>query len=127
MYFDTETLTRLLSDAGTQQGAAAAIAAARRRFTSPLAVAGTVLALKGRGFSPEELEGHVGNYLDLAGIELRDMPPAHRLIEAATQAVAAGGPQGLEAVWHAACAAYYEAEPFSLDNLPEAPEAPAGA
>ncbi len=129
MYFDTETLTRLLSDAEVQQKAAPAVAAARRRFTSPLAVAGTVLALKDRGLSPAELEGHVTNYLDLAGIELRDMPPAHRLIEAATQAVNTGSSGGLEAVWHGACAAYYEAEAFSLDNLPEPgqpePEAPA--
>lgn len=122
MYFDTETLTRLLSDAEVQQKAAPAIAAARRRFTSPLAVAGTVLALKGRGLSPEELQGHVTNYLDLAGIELRDMPPAHRLIDAATEAVDSDSGDGLEAVWHAACAAYYEAERFSLDDLPEAPE-----
>lgn len=123
MYFDTATLTRLLSDAQVQQAAAPAIAALRRRFTSPLAVAGTILALQGKGLAPAEIETHVTDYLDLAGIELRDMPPAHRLIEAATQAAGAGGGEGLEAVWHAACAAYYEAAPFSLDAPPAAPEA----
>lgn len=121
MYFDTATLTRLLSDAQVQQEAAAAIAAARRRFTSPLAVAGTILALKGRGLAPAELEGHVRNYLDLAGIELRDMPPAQRLIEAATLAVSESGATDLETVLHGACARYYEAGLFSLDNLPADP------
>ena len=123
MYFDTATLTRLLSDAQVQQAAAPLIAAARRRFTSPLAVAGAILALQGKGLAPAEIETHVTGYLDLAGIELRDMPPAHRLIEAATQAVNAGSTEGLEAVWHAACAAYYEAAPLRLDDLSAAPEA----
>ena len=122
MYFDTATLTRLLSDAETQQSAAPAIAGLRRRFTSPLAVAGTILALRGKGLEPAELETHVTDYLDLAGIELRDMPPSHKLIEAATKAAMAGGGD-LDAVLHGACAAYYEAEILSLDALPAAPEA----
>lgn len=126
MYFDTATLTRLLSDAETQQSAAPVIAALRRRFTSPLAVAGTILALRGKGLEPAELETHVTDYLDLAGIELRDMPPSHKLIEAATKAVMGGGGE-LDAVLHGACADYYEAATFSLDNPPAAADAPPAA
>lgn len=118
MYFDTKTLTAILSDAATEQRAAALFAEARRRFTSPLSVAGTILALKGKGLEPSELQSHVENYLDMAGIELRDMPPAHKLIEAATTAVMAGGATDLETVLHDACAAYYEAGIFSLDAAP---------
>lgn len=125
MYFDTKTLTAILSNAATEQRAAPAIAEARRRFTSPLSIAGTILALKGKGLEPAELQSHVQNFLDMAGIELRDMPPAHKLIEAATAAVMAGGTTDLETVLHGACAAYYEAGIFSLDTAP-AEAAPAG-
>lgn len=119
MYFDAKTLTAILSDAATEQKAAPAIALARKRFTSPLAVAGTILALKGNGLEPAELQTHVENYLDMAGIELRDMPPAYKLIEAATAADMQAGTTDLETVLNAACAAYYEVESFSLDALAE--------
>lgn len=112
MYFDGKTLTAILSDAATEQQAAPLIAEARKRFTSPLAVAGAILALKGNWPEPAELETHVTNYLDVAGIELRDMPPSARLIEAAT---AADAGEDLETVLHAACADYYEVPLFSLD------------
>lgn len=116
MYFDTVTLTRLLSDAPFQAEAAAAIAAARRRFTSPLAVAGAILALRGQGGDAATLEARITDYLDGAGIELRDMPPSHRLIEAALASAQAGGGD-LDAVLHGACAAYYEAEPVTPEAL----------
>ncbi|MFT4012246.1 MAG: hypothetical protein QM682_02365 [Paracoccus sp. (in: a-proteobacteria)] len=122
MYFDSKTLTAILSDAATEERAAAAIAGTRKRFTSPLAVAGTILGLKDKGLEPAELEVHVLNYLKLAEIELRDMPPSQRLIEAATKAVMKGGGE-LQAVLEDACAAYYEVERFSLDA--PAPDQPA--
>lgn len=114
MYFNSKTLTAILTDAAIEQQATPLIAQARKRFTSPLAVAGTVLALKGKGLEPAELQAHVENYLDTAGIELRDMPPSARLIEAATKAVMEDDAD-LETVLDDACAAYYEVEWFSLE------------
>lgn len=113
MYFDGTTLATLLSDADKAAANAPAIAADVRAQTSPLAVIEAAMEL------PEPGEAGVMAFLDAQGIELRDMPPGNHLIAGA---LAADGK--LKARLHAACAAYYETEPFVLsDGEPEAPQA----
>ena len=60
---------------------------------------------------PELGEAGVMAFLDAQGIELRDLPPANRLIAGA---LAAEGKHKLKDRLHVACAAYYETEPFVL-------------
>lgn len=103
MYFDGTTLTALLSDGEKAAANAPAIAAAGPRYTSPLAVIEAAMEL------PDLGEAGVTAFLDEQGIELRDMPPGHRLVEGA---LAAEGK--LKARLHAACAAYYETDLFVL-------------
>jgi hypothetical protein len=98
MYFDGTTLTTLLSD----QEKAAAVPAGPR-YTSALAVIEAAMEL------PELGEEELTAFLDTHGIELRDMPPGHRLIAGA---LAKEGELGNRL--HAACAAYYETEVFVL-------------
>ncbi|WP_308124065.1 hypothetical protein [Mycolicibacterium xanthum] len=112
MYLDGTTLTTLLSDAEKAAANAPAIAAAGPRYTSALAVIEAAMAL------PELGEAGVTAFLDAQGIELRDMPPGHRLIAGA---LATEGK--LKERLHAACAAYYETEVFVLPaGEPEAPQ-----
>ncbi len=111
MYFDGTTLTTLLSDAEQAAANAPAIAADIRAQTSPLAVIEAAIEL------PELGEAGVTAFLDAHRIELRDMPPRHRLVE---DALASEGK--LKERLHAACAAYYETDVAVLP-LP-APEAP---
>lgn len=111
MYFDGTTLTTLLSDADKAAANAPAIASAAPRYTSPLAVIEAAMEL------PELDEAAVTAFLDAQGIELRDMPPGHRLIAGA---LATEGK--LNDRLHAACAAYYETDVFALPaGEPEAP------
>lgn len=105
MYFDGTTLAVLLADADKAAENAAAIAADGRAQTSPLAVIEAAMEL------PELGEAGVTAFLDAHGIELRDMPPGHHLV---TGALAADGK--LKNRLHAACAAYYETEPFVLSD-----------
>ena len=112
MYFDGNTLTALLSDADAAAANAPAIAADNRAQTSPIAVIEAVVEL------PELGEAGVTAFLDAHGIELRDMPPGHRLIEGA---LATEGK--LKDRLHAACAAYYETDVCVLPlAVPEAPQ-----
>lgn len=104
MYLDGVTLATLLSDADKAAANTPAIAAAGPRYTSPLAVIEAVIEL------PEVGEAGVTAFLDAQGIELRDMPPGHRLIAGA---LATDGK--LKERLHAACAAYYETDVFVLD------------
>ncbi len=69
MYFDGTTLTTLLSDTEKAAANAPVIAAAGPRYTSALAVIEAAMEL------PELGEAGVTNFLDVQGIELRDMPP----------------------------------------------------
>ncbi len=101
MYFDGNTLAALLSDAEK----AAAIVAEGPGCTSPLAVIEAAIAL------PELGEPGVTAFLDEQRIELREMPPGHRLVAGA---LASEGK--LKDRLHAACAAYYETELFVLPN-----------
>ncbi len=112
MYFDGITLTTLLSDTEKAASNAPAIAADRRAQTSPLAVIEAAMDL------PELGEAGVTAFLDAHGIELRDMPPRHRLIEGA---LAADGK--LKERLHGACAAYYETDLAVLPlPVPDAPQ-----
>lgn len=104
MYFDGTTLTTLLSDTDKAAESAPAIAADGRAQTSALAVIEAAVAL------PELGEAGVTAFLDAHGIELRDMPPGHRLIEGA---LATEGK--LKERLHAACAAYYEVDVFTAE------------
>lgn len=103
MYFDGTTLTTLLSDTEKAAANAPVIAAAGPRYTSALAVIEAAMEL------PELGEAGVTNFLDVQGIELRDMPPGHHLIAGA---LATEGK--LNDRLHAACAAYFETEVFVL-------------
>ena len=103
MYFDGTTLTTLLSDADKAAATAPAIAADGRAQTSPFAVIEAAVEF------PELGEAGVMAFLDAQGIELRDLPPANRLIAGA---LATEGK--LKARLHAACAAYYETDVFVL-------------
>lgn len=98
MYFDGTTLIALIAD---PDRAAAALVGGHRRFTSPLAVIEVLASTPDAG---------VTEFLDAQGIELRDMPPGHRLVEFAR----AQGGADVAALLHGACAAYYEAEVFTL-------------
>ena len=112
MYFDGTTLTALLSDAEQAAANAPAIAADVRAQTSPLAVIEAAVEL------PELGEAGVTAFLDTHRIELRDMPPRHRLVE---DALASEGK--LKERLHAACAAYYETDVAVLPlPVPEAPQ-----
>lgn len=116
MYFDGTTLAALLSDTDKAAANATAIAADARAQTSPLAVIEAAMEV------PELGEAGVTAFLDAHGIELRDMPPGNHLI---TGALATEGK--LKARLHAACAAYYETEPFVLSDeavLPAVESAP---
>lgn len=112
MYFDGNTLVALLSDADTAAASAPAIAAAGPRYTSPMAIIEAVMEL------PELGEAGVTAFLDAQGIELRDMPPGHRLIAGALETDGK-----LKERVHAACAAYYETELF-VPPAAGAPEPP---
>lgn len=112
MYFDGTTLAALLSDADVAAANAPAITADARAQTSPLAVIEAAVEV------PELGEAGVTAYLDAQGIELRDMPPSHRLIAGA---LASEGK--LKERLHAACAAYYETDVAVLPlAVPDAPQ-----
>lgn len=112
MYIDGTTLTTLISDPA-KAAATAPVIAAGPLYTSTLAVIEAAAGL------PELGEDGVTTFLDEHKIELRDLPPGHRLI---TGALAAEGK--LKERLHAACAAYYETEFLVLPaGEPETPPA----
>ncbi|WP_374636747.1 type II toxin-antitoxin system VapC family toxin [Paracoccus sp. (in: a-proteobacteria)] len=121
MYFDAKAITQLISDEAAAAKAAPAVAALRKRFTSPLAVVEAVLVLGGQDRAATEAQ--VQAFLDTAGIEMRDIPPASKLIEAAAKAEAGD----TLSVLNAACAEYYEVETFVLADALAAAEAAAQA
>lgn len=104
MYLDGTTLTTLLCDAEK----AAAIPEGPR-YTSALAVIEAAMEL------PDLGEDELTAFLDAQGIELRDMPPGHRLIAGA---LAKDGK--LKERLHAACAAYFETDVFVFPADPPA-------
>lgn len=117
MYFDSRTLTDLLSDEARLAGAAAAIAADRKRLTSPLAVIETVLALSGASTSAggaEDVETRLLAFLEENEIEVREMPPASKLVQLALAAAAEAGDTKLKAALHKAFADYYEVQTFAI-------------
>ena len=122
MYFDAKAITQLISDDAAAQQAAPAIAELRKRFTSPLAVVEAVLVL-GAGQDRAATEAQVQAFLDANGIEMRDIAPASKLIEAAAKAE---GDDTLS-VLNAACAEYYEVETFVLADALSAAAAAAAA
>lgn len=103
MYLDGTTLAALMSDPEKAAAYAPAIAADGRAQTSTFSVIEAAMEL------PELGEAGVTAFLDAQGIELRDLPPDNRLVAGA---LAADGK--LKNRLHAACAAYYETEPFAL-------------
>lgn len=119
MYFDADTLTKLISDPKTAESAAPAIDALNKRFTSALAVVQTILSLSKGQEDKEQVEQQVQAFLDASKIEQRDLPPSNKLIEAALQSE--GG--DTIAVLNKACADYYEVETFSLSDALAAPPA----
>ena len=122
MYFDAKAITQLISDDAAAQQAAPAIAELRKRFTSPLAIVEAVLVL-GAGQDRAATEAQVQAFLDANGIEMRDIAPASKLIEAAAKAEAGD----TLSVLNAACAEYYEVETFVLADALAAAAAPVAA
>ena len=122
MYFDAKAITQLISDDAAAAKAAPAVAALRKRFTSPLAIVEAVLVL-GAGQDRAATEAQVQAFLDANGIEMRDIAPASKLIEAAAKAE---GDDALS-VLNAACAEYYEVETFVLADALAAAAAPVAA
>ncbi|MBC9246559.1 hypothetical protein H4P12_07500 [Paracoccus sp. 11-3] len=119
MYFDAETLTKLISDPQTAENAAPAIDALNKRFTSALAVVQTILSLGKGQEGRQQVEQQVQAFLDAAKIEQRDLPPSNKLIEAAM--LSEDG--DTIAVLNKACADYYEVEVFSLGDALTPPPA----
>lgn len=119
MYFDADTLTKLISDPKTLASAAPAIDALNKRFTSALAVVQTILSLSKGQEDKAQVEQQVQAFLDTTKIEQRDLPPSNKLIEAAVQSE--GG--DTIAVLNKACADYYEVDTFSLSDALAAPPA----
>lgn len=122
MYFDAQTIVLILNDADAAALAAPAIAATPRRFTSPLAVVEAILTA-GPADDGTTADQRVLNFLDAAGIEIRDMPPSHRMIEAAALADAADA--DLIDLLNRVSADYYEAAVFVLPDASAEPEVPA--
>ena len=119
MYFNPQTLIDVLSDEAVAGQAAVAIEADRKRITSPLAVVEAVLALSASGKSLEEAEALVTAFLDEKDIEVREMPPANKMVRLALAAVAeldAADNDRATASLHKAFADYYEVAAFSLSD-----------
>lgn len=79
MFVDACAIIALLSDEPEALRVSDAVALARRPFTSPVAVLETVLGLA----RPDKfnlpiaaVEGLVAEFLEVRGIEIRDLPPA---------------------------------------------------
>lgn len=126
MYFDTEALTALISDNALALKFAPKIREDWKRVTSPVAVLDAAQRLAGTTKKGAKKDGIlienlkvVEEFLDLYDIELRDMPPATKLLECAADESAKGD---LASVLNAACVAYYEAPVFDVNDVSAASE-----
>lgn len=123
MFVDACAIIAILSDEPEAGRVSDALAAARKRMTSPVAVLEAVLGLAraDKFNSPvAAVEPLVLDYLDACDIEIRDLPPAR---EATTLALSAAhryraGRHGLNLgdCLHYACAKYYSVPILATDD-----------
>lgn len=114
MFVDACAIIALLSDEPEAERVSKALADAKKRITSPVAVLETVIGLARPdkfNLSVEAVEPLVLEFLEARGIEIRDLPPAKRTT---TLSLAAAhryrsGRHGLNLgdCLHYACAKYY--------------------
>ena len=114
MFVDACAIIAVLSDEPEAERVSRALAGAKKRITSPVAVLEAVLGLARPDkfdLSVEAVEPLVLEFLDERGIEIRDLPPAKH---ATTLSLAAAhryrsGRRGLNLgdCLHYACAKYY--------------------
>jgi ribonuclease VapC len=81
VFIDACALVAVLADEVEADRVSNAIGTAKERFTSPVAVLETALALARPdkfGMTVEAVEQLIMEFLDARGIELRDLPPAKR-------------------------------------------------
>lgn len=89
MYVDACSIIALLSDEPEAQRVSDALAGAQKRITSPVAVLEAALGLARPdkfGVSVEAVEPIILEFLELRGIEIRDLPPAKRTTSLALSA-----------------------------------------
>lgn len=123
MFIDACALVAILADERESERVSDAIMKANSRFTSPLAILETALALSRPdkfNMSIEALEPLIMDFLEARAIEIRDLPPAS---QATTLALSAthryrGGRHGLNLAdcIHYACAKYYQVPILATDN-----------
>lgn len=114
MFVDACAIIAVLSDEPEAERVSRALAGAKKRITSPVAVLEAVLGLARPdkfNLSVEAVEPLVLEFLDERGIDIRDLPPAKR---ATTLSLSAAyryrsGRRGLNLgdCLHYACAKYY--------------------
>ncbi|MBS7546435.1 type II toxin-antitoxin system VapC family toxin [Ancylobacter oerskovii] len=114
MFVDACAIIAVLTDEPEAERVSQALATAKKRITSPLAVLEAVLALARPdkfNLTVEALEPLVLEFLEERGIEIRDLPPAKRATALSLHAAHRyrAGRHGLNLgdCLHYACAKYY--------------------
>ncbi len=123
MFIDACALIAVLSDEKEAKRASDAIARAKTRFTSPVAILETALGLARSdkfNISVEAVEPIVMEFLEARGIEIRDLPPAKQATSIALSAAHRyrQGRHGLNLgdCLHYACAKYYRVPILATDD-----------
>lgn len=123
MFIDACALVAILSDEIEAERCSTAIMSAKKRFTSPVAILETALALSrpDKMNAPiDALEPLIMEFLELRGIEVRDLPPNKRATSLSLLAAARyrKGRHGLNLAdcLHYACAKYYRVPILATHN-----------
>lgn len=123
MFIDACALVAVLADEPESERVSAAIMSAKKRFTSPLAILETALALS----RPDKFDLAIGQveplimeFLDARAIEIRDLSPARRTTALSLHAANTyrKGRHGLNLAdcIHYACAKYYRVPILATDD-----------
>src|SRR5690606_2154092 len=122
MFIDACAFVAVLADELESERVSAAIMSAKKRFTSPLAILATALALSRPdkfGLTIDQVEPLIMEFLDARGIEIRDLPPARRTAALSFHAANTSrkGRHGLNLAdcIHYACAKYYRVPILATD------------
>ncbi|HEV7323485.1 MAG TPA: type II toxin-antitoxin system VapC family toxin [Bosea sp. (in: a-proteobacteria)] len=114
MFVDACAIIAVLSDEPEAERVSRALAGAKKRITSPVAVLEAVLGLARPdkfNLSVEAVETLVLEFLDERGVDIRDLPPARRATALSLSAAHRyrSGRRGLNLgdCLHYACAKYY--------------------
>lgn len=123
MFIDACALVAVLSDEPEAERVSTAIMNAKKRFTSPLAVLETALALSRPDkfdLTIDQVEPIIMEFLDARAIELCDLPPARRTTTLSLHAANTyrKGRHGLNLAdcVHYACTKYYRVPILATDN-----------